>query len=219
MTIRRIAAVSLVAAGLGTAFAPTAHAQVAGLPPLPVPPGLVPPGLLPPIDPANPVVPSVPQVPVPNEAKPIMAIASPVTPTTCTAAFLVPLVGIVAIGTVFAESPVPPPVPPGALLPAFSALFTVCALTPFPAKRSCDLDDQMRAQVRAAPIPEAPPLPEEVASQLPVGVPQADVVSLLPSPVASVISSALAAQAAVETVSGPLPVDVAGGTSGYLVCR
>ena len=69
-------------------------------------------------------------------------------------------------------------------------------------------------------MPEAPPLPPEVASQLPVGVPQADVISLLPSPVASVISSLIATQAAVEGTAGtPLPVDVAGGTSGFLVCR
>lgn len=212
MNVRRMLVAGLAVLGMTAALlAPPASAQVPELPALPLPPGS-----LPPVDPANPVVPSVPYIPVPEELEPVAALGSPLAPTTCTAAFLVPLVGIVVIATVFAESPVPPPVPPGALLPAFSGLFTVCALTPFPAMRSCDPDRQVQNQARALPQPPEPPaLPPEV----PVAVPKADLVSLLPPPVASLVSEVIAAQALIEGSTGqPLPIDAGPGTAGFFGC-
>ena len=206
MNLRRMVITAVAVLGLSAVALVPAHAQV-------------PPGVIPPIDPANPTIPAVPIVPVPDPLQPFTALGSPVAPTTCTAAFLVPLIGVVAVATVFAESPVPPPIPPGAILPAFSALFALCALTPFPPLRSCDLDRQFQAQAHALPVPAPPPLPEEVASQLPVSVPQADVVSLLPPPVASLISEVIAVQAAFEGTTGvALPIDAGTGMTGYFGC-
>lgn len=209
MNIRRLLVTGLAVLGLtAVAHVPAARAQVS-------------PGLIPPIDPSNPVIPSVPYIEVPEPLKPVTALTSPLAPTTCTAAFLVPLVGVVVVATLFAESPVTPPISPGALLPAFSGMFTLCNITqPFPAMTSCDPDYQLRAQAAALPAPPTSDLPPAVAGALPVAVPAVDVVGLLPPPVASLVSEIYAVQALVEGTTGrSMPVNLAEDTRVYFTCQ